>query len=159
MSISELRNGEQLGITTIQAKVIQFFSNIMILKSAPSTPKKVDVQDKLNHPRFALLRLTINSSQWIHCLVQAFFDWLTGYYITPPLWHSNSYLELLYGIVQYFGGLGLVILAFVQGWWLLISVGACLSVAGAAQLQEIAHFCVHNAFFSLSKSNKEQDHE
>ncbi|MCZ8163596.1 MAG: fatty acid desaturase, partial [Microcystis sp. LE19-196.1B] len=75
-------------------------------------------------------------------LVQAFFDWLTGYYLAPPLWKSTPSLELIYGILQYIGGL-----AIALSHWQLIPLGWVLSVAGAAQLQEIAHFCAHNAFF------------
>ena len=116
----------------------------MLLKSDPST------QD---HPRKAMFELTANAPRWIHRPVQAFFDWLTGYYLTPPLWKSNPWLELLYGVTQYTGGLGLVSLGFLSYKWELIPLGISLSVAGAAQLQEVAHFCAHNAFFANATHN------
>jgi hypothetical protein len=104
----------------------------MILKN--STPTQASALK--DNPRLAMRQLTDNH------LVQAFFDWLTGYYLTSPLWKSTPSLELLYGTLQYTGGLAIALTH-----WQLIPLGCWLSVAGAAQLQEVAHFCAHNAFF------------
>ncbi|MFM7880577.1 MAG: fatty acid desaturase [Microcystis panniformis] len=104
----------------------------MILKK----PTPTQASALRDNPRLGMLQISDNR------LVQAFFDWLTGYYLAPPLWKSTPSLELIYGILQYIGGL-----AIALSHWQLIPLGWVLSVAGAAQLQEIAHFCAHNAFF------------
>jgi fatty acid desaturase len=122
----------EFGHLTIFRTVKLHFSTAMILKNA--TP--IQASALKDNPRLAMLQLTDNR------LVQAFFDWLTGYYLTPPLWKSAPSLELIYGTLQYTGGLAIALTH-----WQLIPLGCWLSVAGAAQLQEVAHFCAHNAFF------------
>jgi len=117
------------------------------------TPKSLPIAKT---PRHAMEELTQTFPQWLHRLIQAFFDWVTGYYLYPPLWQSSPSLELLYGISQYFGGLGLVILAFTLSYWLLLPVGYWLSVAGAAAIQEVTHFLCHETFFNRSQSIKER---
>ncbi|TYT69241.1 fatty acid desaturase, partial [Microcystis aeruginosa KLA2] len=69
----------------------------MILKK----PTPTQASALRDNPRLGMLQLSDNR------LVQAFFDWLTGYYLALPLWKSTPSLELLYGILQYIGGLAI----------------------------------------------------
>lgn len=116
------------------------------------TPCK-DNTPKTNH-RQQLRNLTAGLPPylyWLHRLLQAYFDWLSGYYLMPPLWRSTPWLELFYGLAQYFGGATIFITALSNSKlsWLLpiiLPVGLGLTVAGIAQLQEVVHFCAHNVF-------------
>ena len=113
-------------------------------------------EDQAQNLRLVLYKLTESWPSWLHFLTQAFLDWLTGFYLSSPLWRSTPLLELLYGFTQYGGGLGLVI--FIHSlpmiWWWLIPIGIWMSVAGAAQFQELAHHASHNRFFDSIQEDK-----
>jgi hypothetical protein len=108
-------------------------------------------------PRLAMKKLTTHWSPCLNRLTQSYFDWLTGYYLQPPLWESNPWLELAYGLFQYVGGLAIVTISVMCATWWTMPFGWWLSIAGAAQLQEVVHFCAHEVFGS--KVNKEKSSE
>ncbi len=108
--------------------------------------------------RLALYKLTESWPNWLHLLIQAFLDWLTGFYLSGPLWRSTPLLELVYGLCQFSGGFWLIIFVYALPitWWWLIPFGILLSVAGAAQLQEVAHFAAHDRFFIQENHNDQE---
>jgi fatty acid desaturase len=97
--------------------------------------------------RQKLWLLTCSLPAPVHLLLQSYFDWLTGKPYLPPLWNSNPYLELLFGILELLLGLTCwLYIGFHQSGYFLMPVSWFLTVASYAQFREIAHHCVHNRF-------------
>jgi len=118
-----------------------------------SEPKRLlvpaDSDGSASEIREKLWSLTESLPVPVHMVVQAYFDWLTGKPRSgqQPLWSSNPWLELCFGIVEFIGGATIwLMVGNSPQTWLFIPASWLLTIAGSVQLREVAHHCAHQRF-------------